>query len=233
MTKTAAYIRVSTNKQDNSKEVQVAEVNKYAKYKGITIDEWFVDQEISGFKPIADRPEGSKLTSLISEGRIGVVICTKIDRAFRNTADGILTREQWEKQGCHFTFLNVEGSSISTKTAVGKAMFTMLIMMAQFERDITSERTTQTLGHRKTEMKAYTREVFGYDNIDGQLIPNETEQITLDKIRLMKSLGSSMGATATYLNANGYRSKQGAKFYASTIKAIIENQIHNNQSAAA
>ena len=52
-----AYIRCSTNIQENSPERQRDEITAWANNQGASIDEWFVELPISGSASIAERPQ--------------------------------------------------------------------------------------------------------------------------------------------------------------------------------
>jgi putative DNA-invertase from lambdoid prophage Rac len=50
--------------------------------KGWSVDEPFVEEGVSGSTPLADRPEGKRLVSMLGEG--DVIMSAKLDRVFRS-----------------------------------------------------------------------------------------------------------------------------------------------------
>ena len=62
--------------------------------------------------------------------------------------------------------------------------------------------------------------------VDGQLVANADELVTVERILTLRTAGESLGAIANALNADGVTGKLGGKFYASTFSAIIGNVIH-------
>jgi len=76
------YIRVYTDKQDNSVETQKDILRSYSKIHGIKIDDYFIDFGISG-KETTKRQKYNELMDLV----IGSKITTSLSRWFRNTLD--------------------------------------------------------------------------------------------------------------------------------------------------
>jgi DNA invertase Pin-like site-specific DNA recombinase len=124
------YARVSTN--DQNLDLQIECIEKYAKEKGEQ-SEIYSEKE-SGGK--ADRKELANAIKAAQEGNTFVVY--KLDRLARSTKQLYEVTGQLEKKGVQFVSLN---DKIDTTTAVGKAMFGMLAVFAEFERSIIQERT--------------------------------------------------------------------------------------------
>jgi site-specific DNA recombinase len=112
---------------------------------------------------------------------------------------------------------------IDTTTAAGKMMFRVLAAMAEFERDQFSERTKLALNHKKSKGEKTGGDVpFGWDaDHSGKLIENDTEQHVIKLIFDEWGRGNSLGSIAKRLNNDGYKTKRGSKFYAQTIKNIL------------
>jgi len=213
------YIRVSTNKQDESLETQETAIRNYCKFKNIHLIDIFIDNNISGFTEINKRPAGSKLKN------VNNIIVTKPDRLFRNVKDAISTTEEWNSQNINLHIVDMGGISLTTNTAIGKLMFTTIIAFSEFERNITGERTKAILKNKKETNKTYCRLLFGYDNINGKLTPNKSE---LETISTIKNLSTKFKPTriARILNNTGHRTKTNKRFHQSTINYIIKNPIY-------
>lgn len=226
MKKAIGYIRVSTDDQKASLEVQHERIINYCKFQDISLTEIITDEDVSGFIEFAKRPGGSKATALLNAGTISTIIAIKPDRLFRNTIDGLTTVALWNEQDIDLHIIDMGGASFTTKTAVGKLIFTQLISIAQFERDNTGERIKAVLNHKKKQNKMYTRRVLGFDKLDGALIPNSTEQDTIATILSLSNQAWAPNKISKYLNDNHYKSKAGGKFYPSTIQFILKNPIY-------
>lgn len=69
-----------------------------------------------------------------------------MSRLARSTRDAITTSERLDKAGAALVSLS---EKIDTTTAAGKMVFRMLAVLAEFERDQISERTTTAMQHKK------------------------------------------------------------------------------------
>jgi putative DNA-invertase from lambdoid prophage Rac len=84
------YIRVSTERQSEeglSLGAQQQSVEGYAMIHGLNVDHVFIERGVSGSKPLAERPEGSKLMAALKPGDI--CITPKLDRCFRSSLDAL------------------------------------------------------------------------------------------------------------------------------------------------
>lgn len=234
-TKVYGYVRVSTQDQENSLEVQEKRIREYCQFKHLDLVEIFVDENVSGYSEFEKRPEGCKLTKLLTKN-VKAIVAVKPDRLFRNTSDALLTVESWDKMGIELHMIDIGGATLATKTATGKMIFTILIAFAQFERDTTGERVKVVLKNKKETGKAYAGSVFGYDKTGGilvngklknqKLIPNEEEQKTISVIMDLKKVYKA-DRICRILNTTGYRTKTNKRFHPSTVRAIIGNSIHD------
>ncbi|WP_239505065.1 recombinase family protein [Bacillus cereus] len=83
-----------------------------------------------------DRP---KLAALLSFARkVDQIVVYKLDRLSRPTKQLIELFEELEAKGIELISIK---DKINTTTAIGKAMFPMLAVLSEMEKDIISERT--------------------------------------------------------------------------------------------
>jgi DNA invertase Pin-like site-specific DNA recombinase len=190
------YCRVSTAEQANvglSLDTQRQQITGYTMIKGWLVAEFFIEAGVSGSVPLADRPEGQRLLAALQSGDI--IITAKLDRAFRSAADALGTLEQLkeDKIGLHMIDLggDVTGNSIS------KLVFTILSAVAENERDRIRERVRDAKRHRASQ-RLYNggKRPFGYDIVEGRLVPNAKEQAALKHARGMQANGDSLRSIA-------------------------------------
>lgn len=123
------YARVST--ADQSLDLQLDALKKYGCEK--------IYQEFaSGAKD--DRQELQRAMDILRKGDVFVVY--KLDRLARSTVKLVSTLNELREIGVEFVSL---GDNINTNTASGKAMFGMLSVFAEFERDVIRERVNAGL----------------------------------------------------------------------------------------
>lgn len=134
------YARVST--EDQNLEPQIEAIEKYAADKGEEFEIYFEKQ--SGGK--ADRGELKKALKAIRKGDTFVIY--KLDRLARSTKQLYTIHEDLEKKGVNFVSLS---DKIDTTTAAGRAMFGMIAVFAEFERNLIRERTRAGLDSAKKQ----------------------------------------------------------------------------------
>ena len=128
------YSRVSTSEQADegaSLAAQQQQIAGYAMMKGWKVAEHFVERAVSGSTPLADRPEGKRLLSMI--GRGDVVVSAKLDRAFRSAADALAVLEELKDQGVGLHLIDLGGDVCGN--GISKMVFTILAAVAEGERD--------------------------------------------------------------------------------------------------
>ncbi|MCP4166039.1 MAG: recombinase family protein [Chloroflexi bacterium] len=144
------YVRVSTDKQENSIEVQTRQIERYwsgrrEELDPIPLDAIVVDEGTSGAMPLFHRPHGRQLAGL---QRGDHIIITKIDRGFRNTKDALTCLEVWDKAGIILHLLEFQ---LDASTAVGKFIFTVICGVAEFENNRKAERIREVNAMRNRQ----------------------------------------------------------------------------------
>src|SRR5699024_7582107 len=128
------YCRVSTKDQDT--QLQEAAIKEYAQERELPYELYI--EKVSGTK--TNRTELQNALKAAQKGNIFVVY--KLDRLARSTKQLIDITTELEEQGIEFVSLS---DNIDTSTSAGKAMFGMLAVFAEFERNIIAERTRSGL----------------------------------------------------------------------------------------
>lgn len=134
----ACYVRVSTQEQKLhglSLDAQKEKLKDYAEKHNLRIAEWYLDEGVSGRKPIKKRPEMQRMIRDAQTGKFQRIIFIKLDRFFRSVA---------EYHECMKLIDPVVWTATEEKydlsTANGRAFVNMKITIAELEADQTSER---------------------------------------------------------------------------------------------
>ncbi len=220
------YIRVSTADQAEhgvSLDAQKERLSAYAIACGLDVVAVIREEGISGTVPLAERPEGSRVAEMVAEGKVRHVIALKLDRLFRSAVDALSVTAQWDKTGIALHLVDMGGTSLNTGSAMGRMMLTMMAGFAQFERDLTAERTTAALAHKKANNAAYSPTPYGKNREGDVLLDNEEEQGIITRIRVLRKEGFSLRGIASRLNEEGVSTKQGRTWHASTVRYILNN----------
>jgi DNA invertase Pin-like site-specific DNA recombinase len=134
------YMRVSTLDQNLDRQEQQLR------------DCWvraYVFEKVTGTK--RDRLELNRMLEFLRNG--DTVVVTDLTRLSRSTKDLIEIAELISRKGANLKSL--KESWLDTTTAHGKMLFTVFAGIAQFERDLTSERTKEGILESKKKKGKY------------------------------------------------------------------------------
>lgn len=200
-----AYTRVSTDRQANegeSLDVQQRTVSGYAMMHGLSVNRVFSERGVSGSKPLAERPEGAELLSVLKAGDI--VITPKLDRMFRSASDALTNLDHMKRTGVSLHMIDLGGDV--TANGIAKLVFTILSAVAEAERDRIRERISTVKADQKMRNRYLGGAVpFGWTVDDaGALVEVREQQEAIRNMRLMREVhGYSFRQIAALITAEG------------------------------
>jgi DNA invertase Pin-like site-specific DNA recombinase len=152
------------------------------------------------------RASVQRLFADINARKIDAVVVYKIDRLSRSIRDFSDIMRQFENYGVAFASVT---QTFSTDTAMGKLIVNILMSFAEFEREMTAERTSDKIEATRREGKwSGGPSPLGYDYAEGTLTINDTEAPTVrEAFALYLKLRSSFDVAAR-LNADGRATKE-------------------------
>jgi len=225
MTKQAiGYIRVSTLDQATegvSLDAQRGKIAAWCLANDVELAAVFVDAGVSG-KRADNRAELQNALDAVTRCG-GVLVVYSLSRLARSTKDTIEISDRLNSAGADLVSLS---EKIDTTSAAGKMVFRMLAVMAEFERDLVSERTTVALRHKQARGERVGKVPFGFDlAADGvNLVANESEQAVLSLIGELRDRGLSLRKIADELTARGIQTKEGNQRWTHTAVNRIVNR---------
>jgi len=229
-----AYIRVSTQEQANegvSLAAQEERIRAYCTMAGLDLVRTIRDEGVSGSKPLVTRPGGGELArALAGKSKVKHIVALKLDRLFRDAEDALHQTKEWDNKGIALHLIDMGGQAVNTATAMGRYFLTMMAGFAELERSLIAERTATALAHKKANREAYSPTPLGFDRKGDALVVNEREQEAVRFIREQRAAGLSLREIADQLNAAGVPTKKGGKWYASTVKYILENNLYEKEA---
>ena len=143
----------------------------------------------------------------IRAGRVNALLVTALDRICRSVSDFLAFFEFLTEHGVQFVSLREQ---FDTTSPQGKLQATMLMALAEFERAIIAQRTSEAMADRAERGSWNGGQLLGF-NLDPQrpdyLVPNEEEALLVNlALDTYLELGS-VKETADTLNRRGYRTK--------------------------
>jgi site-specific DNA recombinase len=159
-TRAAIYARISVDREESiSIDAQVATLRQLCVDRGWTLieDAIFIDRGFSGKN--THRPAFQAMMTRVRKGEFDVVAAYKLDRVGRSVPDLFNTIDTLEKHHCAFV---AASQPFDTSTPAGKLMLTMLAGVAQFERDMISERTRDALANKRKQGGWHGAAPYGY-----------------------------------------------------------------------
>jgi site-specific DNA recombinase len=212
-------------------------IDEFVKRKDIEVWAEAEDLDVSGGKPIRERPKIGRLLSLEFLDEWDVLILYKLDRGFRNHLDFVtFYHEYCERYGKQIVSVGEEGLDMSTN--MGRMFAGILVQFAEWELHTISERRTKAMSVMRREARypggPYP---FGYEPYqDGAywyLRPHPVYAKEVEQMALVLVSGKSTVSIAADLNARGIptikRQQQGRSpkrtytWTASTVRHILSS----------
>lgn len=230
--KAAAYIRVSTDKeeQQSSLENQREFFEKYIPNRGDELVAVYCDKGKSATK-MHNRKDLQRLRQAAKRGEFQKLYIKDISRLFRNTLDFITVTRELNSYGVCLHLVNMgEGKDIDSFT------LNLMAMLAESESMRISEKVKfgKQFGKEKGRVPNF---VFGYDRVDRfTLVPNPEEREWVRKIfDLYTEKKWGMARIASYLYQNKVKTKKlkdGKPNYnwsQNTVSKVLKNEIYTGR----
>ena len=223
----AAYCRVSTDKteQEDSFDAQV----RYYRDLIMQNAEWeladiYADagQSATGVKR---RPEFLRMIADAMEGKIDLILTKSISRFSRNVVDCQQYVNQLRAKGVEVRF---EREHLYTLDASVDMIFSMMAAIAQDESRSISENvkwSCQQRGARGVRRLGNNR-VLGYDEVNGQLVPNGNAWIIQKAFQLFLEKNTCAQIAREITAAGGRRLRGSTPMDGTYIRRILSNEIY-------
>lgn len=242
MKRVALVLRVSTDRQARNEEGslknQLQRLRQHMEYKSVACGEDWLEAGVYELKGVSGKNsmrsrEFERLFADIRAGRVNTILCTALDRICRSVKDFLWFFEFLNEHGAEFVCLK---QNYDTTSAQGRLFVTMMMALAEFEREQTSERNREAAAARTERGLWNGGRILGYDadpNKKGSLIPNP-EEAAIVNFAFDKYLEcGSVKETAKAMNRRGYRTKSytsrrekyhpGEEFYISLVQYLLKN----------
>jgi site-specific DNA recombinase len=190
-------------------------IEEYVKRKNIEVWAEAEDLDVSGGKPIRERPKVGKLLSLEFLDEWDVLIIYKLDRGFRNHLDFVtFYHEYCERYGKKIISVGEEGLDMSTP--MGRMFAGILVQFAEWELQSIGDRRRQGQNVLRREARwGGGRYPFGYEPYQvgayWYLRPHPVYAKEVERMALAVVSGKSARGVALDLNERGIPTGWGAQ----------------------
>lgn len=203
------YVRVSTEEQAASGaglESQRQAIIARCERNGWQLVEIVEDAGVSA--KTLNRPGLIRALDLLKNDEADVLMSAKLDRLSRSVKN-ILDLMEFASGRFDVCLLDLD---LDTSTPAGEAQLTLMATVSQLERRLIGQRTKEALAIKKAQGVKIGRP---------STTPNDVEQRILE----LRREGLALRAIAERLEEEGIRPTNGGKrFYASTIKVVLERR---------
>lgn len=225
--KVAIYIRVSTQYQvdKDSLQVQKRELAAYAQMV-LGINDYVIFEDPGYSAKNTDRPDYQRMMSRLRSGEFSHLLVWKIDRISRNLLDFSSMYKELKDLGITFVSKNEQ---FDTSNAIGEAMLKIILVFAELERNMTSERVTAVMLSRAENGQWNGGRIpFGYNwskaDKKFSVIPSEAKIVTL--IYSLYEQYQSVLYVTRYLNDAGLKTKADRPWSTTGVHKILTNPFY-------
>ncbi|GAB6061266.1 recombinase family protein [Desulfonatronum parangueonense] len=182
----AIYARVST-RNGQATENQVRELRSVAERSGWDVVRVFEDKGISGAKGRDKRPQMDELLKAVTRREIDIVLAWSVDRLGRSLQDLLNILQEIHGAGAD---LFIHRQALDTTTPSGKALFGMLGVFAEFEREMMRDRINSGLDRAREAGKRLGRPALD-ESVRNQVLDLRGQGRSFRKIAADLSIGVS------------------------------------------
>ncbi len=186
-----------------------------------------------------NRPAFQRMLRDVERGDINMIVFLRLDRFSRSLRDFLNLQDFLNEHNCGFA--SRHDPMLDTSTPHGEFITRLLLMLAEFERKLTAERTKEKMYWRAEQGLWNGSQVLGYDlgEQKGVLTPNAAEAEVVRFIFDTYEETHSLRLTAQRANARGYHTKQytsragvtrgGASFAKGHVHGVLTNPVYTGK----
>lgn len=225
----ALYVRVSTGYQVDKDSLphQKKELKAYCKHVlHIPENQIQIFEDAGKSAKNTKRPAYERMMQAVRSGRVSHVIVYKIDRISRNLVDFSLMYDDFKRNRVTFISLNEQ---FDTSSAIGEAILKIILVFAELERKMTSERVTDImLGRASQGLWNGANVPYGYkwDAVQEFPVVDEKEGPLVKFMYNFYEKEKSSCKLRDYLNAQDIPTKRGGEWTSKTVSDIIRNPMY-------
>ena len=214
---------MQAEKEFSSCEAQEEKIKSFAQSQ----DNWqifkvYSDAGYTGAN--TNRPALQELLEDIKQRKIDIILAYKIDRLTRSPKDFYQLVEFFEQYKVDFISVT---ERFDTSTPAGRLLRNIMLTFAQFERELTSERTKDKMLERARKgMCSGGYAPFGYKKENKKLVINKKEAEIISLIFEKYIELGSLGALRNFLSEQNIKNRQGNPFLRPVLAHLLRNPVY-------
>ena len=218
--KIGIYTRVSTEEQAVHGVSLIAQENalmEYAKNQNYKVVDVYSDEGLSA--TTLDRPGLQRLLEDVRQGRIDLILITKLDRLSRGVANYYKIADVLESNNCGWKTILEDYDST---TASGRLHINIMLSVAENEAAVTKERIKFVFQNKVEKGEVLSgNKIIGYDIVDKHYVINEKEA------EIIRYVFEEYPKVLSFTNlAKEVSAKFGVDFRYFMIKRILERKLY-------
>lgn len=223
------YLRVSTLEQAGQKrgKKRVPRAGVSFQTQQAHIKDYLKGEPVRFYRDIGSGRNGNRkaLQKLLAEVEPGdIVLVYKLDRIFRSTLKFYKTLELFRKRKIGFISVSQGIKFGSDSSSTDKLIINILAAVAEWESEIISERTRETMAVARLNGVAIGSTPYGFDRRGKRLVENPQEKEAVQKMKKKRAQGWSFDKIAEWCNSSLIPPKNGKKFYGATINSVLRRE---------
>ncbi|MBF0186798.1 MAG: recombinase family protein [Magnetococcales bacterium] len=225
------YIRVSTRDQVDGRSLDVQKdlITQWSRKQVGVLPHIFEDAGITGTR--RDLRPGLRRALDMACANKAVLVVYSLSRIARSVKDLFQIFDELQRSKADLISLTEEWD---TTTASGRMIFGIMAVLAQFERDLISERTRSALHFKKSKGELIGQAPYGFradrSRTPAMLVEDEKEQAILKQIQMLANQGETQVEIAHSLNCLGLRTRRGTPWSNVRISQILADRNHTENA---
>lgn len=171
-----------------------------------------------------DRPALQEMLADIRTGKINCVLAYKIDRLTRSVKDFHLLMELFDRYNVKFVSIT---QCIDTQHPMGRLLRNILLDFAQFEREMTADRTRDKM-HQRAQKGMWNGGgvPYGYRNVDKKLVPDPDKASHVRFVYEFFANDPSLARLRAEVTRRGWTTPTGRQWTKSGLDYMLHNQTY-------
>ena len=220
--KAIGYVRVSTEDQSTngvSLDAQEEKIRAYCIAKEWQLIRIIRDEGFSAKN--LNRPGAQEIIAGCNRRDFDILVIFKLDRLTRSVKDlCFLVEDIFQKSGIAFASIQ---DGFDSATANGRLLMNILGTLSQWERDIISERTKDSMQYMKRNLRLIGAVPYGFNLLNGELHPNHEELKVVQLMVTMRQKGKSYWTISAALNAKETPTKNAGTWSPKVVRGILKS----------